>query len=257
MSKFDKKTIATVLAFAALLGNKTSKTQGMGIGAKVATGAAVLVGAYAIANEVLGDIGLVNHPAMGRFTAKKTIGYFMRDVEKQKALIDKIIKFIDKLSKFELNAGSLLLWPQQLMRAQSIVVEKNKQLIPSIKIDEYSVNNSSFALSNEVAFIEKSNMLKFLLQLKLILVSIKVNLAEMKLSEYSLGEIKFNLSKNNVFMDFLSSKSLDPGLPDNISLTLNKDSSLTIKQFFKKSNFDGRPLTAQFTIPDPRPGLEE
>ena len=56
MSKFDKKTIATVLAFAALLGNKTSattinsqtvgaggaasshseklkKTQGMGIGA--------------------------------------------------------------------------------------------------------------------------------------------------------------------------------------------------------------------------------
>ena len=96
MSKFDKKTIATVLAFAALLGNKTSattinsqtvgaggaasshseklkKTQGMGIGAKVAIGAAALVGAYATANEVLGDTGLVNHPAMGRFTAKKQL----------------------------------------------------------------------------------------------------------------------------------------------------------------------------------------
>ena len=97
MSKFDKKTIATMLAFAALLGNKTSattinpqtvgavggaassnseklkKTQGMGIGAKVAIGAAALVGAYATANEVLGDTGLVNHPAMGRFTAKKQL----------------------------------------------------------------------------------------------------------------------------------------------------------------------------------------
>ena len=82
MSKFDKKTIATVLAFAALGGqggpasshSKTPKeTQGMGIGAKVAIGAAALVGAYATANEVLGDTGLVNHPAMGRFTAKKQL----------------------------------------------------------------------------------------------------------------------------------------------------------------------------------------
>ena len=54
----------------------------MGIGAKVAIGAAALVGAYATANEVLGDTGLVNHPAMGRYTIKKTIGYLMRDFKK-------------------------------------------------------------------------------------------------------------------------------------------------------------------------------
>ena len=81
MSKFDKKTIATVLAFASLFGNKTSattinpqtvgavggaassnseklkKTQGMGIGPKIAIGATVLTaGVVEAYNEIAGAV---------------------------------------------------------------------------------------------------------------------------------------------------------------------------------------------------------
>lgn len=274
MSKFDKKTIATVLAFASLFGNKTSattinpqstgavggaassnseklkKTQGMGIGAKVAIGATALVGAYATANEVLGDTGLVNHPAMGRYTIKKTIEYLTRDIKKEEALIDGIIEFIDKLSTFKTDPNdSPEVQLQKLIKAQSEVV-KNKDLIPSIKIDVYLANNSPLELNVEGELLEKSSVLKNLLFYKQLFIGVKANLSKMKFSEYCYGNVKFNLSKNNIFISDL--KLLNPGLPDNIFVTLNKDGSLTIKQFVKQLNLRGKIINnfiSQFTIP--------
>lgn len=274
MSKFDKKTIASALALATFLGNKTSavnknevqtpqtiravssnsekaqKTKSMSTGAKVAKVASVVAavfGTYIITNEVLGDTDLVNHPAMGRFTFKKTIGYFSRDVKKEEALIDRIIEFIDKLGTFNLDKINLDMVDknavnaiqQELIKAQSEVVIKNEKLIPGITIDMYSIGNPPFdirELDSHGTFKEKLNILKNLLFYRLLLADIKARLAKMKFSEYSYGDVKFNLSKNSVFIDLLPLKSMNPGLFDNIFVTLNENGSLTIKQSAKQLN---------------------
>lgn len=289
MSKFDKKTIASALALATFLGNKTSavnknevqnpqtiravssnsekaqKTKSMSTGAKVASVVAAVFGTYIITNEVLGDTDLVNHPAMGRFTFKKTIGYFSRDVKKEEALIDRIIEFIDKLGPFNLdmvdeNAVNAI--QQELIKAQNEVVIKNKQLIPDITIDMYSINNSPLDIGKLGGhdLEEKSIILRSLLFYRLLLADIKARLAKMKFSEYSYGNVKFNLSKNSVFIDLLPLKSINPGLFDNIFVTLNENGSLTIKQSAKQLNMGLVKLnniTNQFTIPDPAPASKK
>ena len=293
MSKFDKKTIATMLAFAALLGNKTSattinpqtvgavggaassnseklkKTQGMGIGAKVAIGAAALVGAYATANEVLGDTGLVNHPAMGRFTAKKTIEYWMRDVKKEEELIDQIIQFIDDSDASDIYNSieakkkalgiSLLLQPTKTQIAKleesinEILMEK-KDLISNIKID-----NCSISLGNE----EEKNNIMFGQLLSLVALNenfikvLKDNLSKIGLSRYSIGGVKFNLSKNSIFFGIPDTSSSNMTMLGNTVLTLNNDGSLTVHSHFKKFNdlISGKVLdnfSLQFTIPAPK-----
>ena len=243
MSKFDKKTIASALALATFLGNKTSavnknevqnpqtiravssnsekaqKTKSMSTGAKVASVVAAVFGTYIITNEVLGDTDLVNHPAMGRFTFKKTIGYFSRDVKKEEALIDRIIEFIDKLGTFNLdkinldkinldmvdkNAVNAI--QQEFIKLQNEVVIKNKKLIPGITIDMYSIGNSPFDIreGSNGALLEKSSILKNLLIYRSLFAGIKARLAKMKFSEYSYGDVKFNLSKNSVFISLAS-----------------------------------------------------
>lgn len=289
MSKFDKKTVASALALATFLGNKTSavnknevqnpqtiravssnsekaqKTKSISTGAKVASVVAAVFGTYIITNEVLGDTDLVNHPAMGRFTFKKTIGYFSRDVKKEEALIDRIIEFIDKLGPFNLdmvdeNAVNAI--QQELIKAQNEVVIKNKQLIPDITIDMYSINNSPLDIGKLGGhdLEEKSIILRSLLFYRLLLADIKARLAKMKFSEYSYGNVKFNLSKNSVFIDLLPLKSINPGLFDNIFVTLNENGSLTIKQSAKQLNMGLVKLnniTNQFTIPDPAPASKK
>ena len=291
MSKFDKKTIASALALATFLGNKTSavnknevqnpqairavssnsekaqKTKSMSTGAKVAKIASVVAaafGTYIITNEVLGDTDLVNHHAMGRFTFKKTIGYFSRDVKKEEALIDRIIEFIDKLGTFNLDKINLDMVDknavnaiqQELIKAQNEVVIKNEKLIPGITMDMYSIDNSPLDIGKLGGhdLEEKSIILRNLLFYRLLLAGIKARLAKMKFSEYSCGYVKFNLSKNSVFIDLLPLKSMGPGLFDNIFVTLNENGSLTIKQSAKQLNMGLAKLnniTTQFTIPDP------
>ena len=292
MSKFDKKTIATVLAFAALLGNKTSattinpqtvgaagaassnseklkKTQGMGIGAGVAIGTAALVGAYATANEILGDTGLVNHPAMGRFTAKKTIEYWMRDVKKEEELIDRIIEFIDnsgvidaKEEKLNVNlpSGPNKAQNAKINKATNAILMEKKDLISNIKIDNFKIGNCSISLENE----EEQNKLKlsFLPQLKEIrnqLDGFKSSLSIMGLSGYSVGILKFDLSKNSIFIGIPNSTSSSSNITmlGNAVLTLNNDDSLTIKFYFKKftdlrSDKSMDNVNYQITISDPK-----
>ena len=273
MSKFDKKTIATMLAFAALLGNKTSattinpqtvgavggaassnseklkKTQGMGIGAKVAIGAAALVGAYATANEVLGDTGLVNHPAMGRFTAKKTIEYWMRDVKKEEELIDQIIQFIDD------SGASDIYNSVELNNSINEILIKKKDLISNIKID-----NCSISLGNK----EEENDIKLGQLLSLVALNekfikvLKDNLSKIGLSRYSIGGVKFNLSKNSIFFGIPDTSSSNMTMLGNTVLTLNNDGSLTVHSHFKKFNdlISGKVLdnfSLQFTIPASTP----
>lgn len=293
MSKFDKKTIATVLAFAALLGNKTSattinpqtvgavggaasshsktpkETQGMGIGAGVAIGTAALVGAYATANEILGDTGLVNHPAMGRFTAKKTIEYWMRDVKKEEELIDRIIEFIDnsgvidaKEEKLNVNlpSGPNKDQKAKINKATNAILMEKKDLISNIKIDNFKIGNCSISLENE----EEQNKLKlsFLPQLKEIrnqLDGFKSSLSIMGLSGYSVGILKFDLSKNSIFIGIPNSTSSSSNITmlGNAVLTLNNDDSLTIKFYFKKftdlrSDKSMDNVNYQITISDPK-----
>ena len=276
MSKFDKKTIATMLAFAALLGNKTSattinpqtvgavggaassnseklkKTQGMGIGAKVAIGAAALVGAYATANEVLGDTGLVNHPAMGRFTAKKTIEYWMRDVKKEEELIDQIIQFIDD------SGASDIYNSVELNNSINEILIKKKDLISNIKIDNFKIGNCSISLGNK----EEENDIKLGQLLSLVELNenfikvLKDNLSKIGLSRYSIGGVKFNLSKNSIFFGIPDTSSSNMTMLGNTVLTLNNDGSLTVHSHFKKFNdlISGKVLdnfSLQFTIPAP------
>jgi hypothetical protein len=289
MSKFDKKTIATVLAFAALFGNKTSattvnpqtvgavggaasshseklkKTQGMGIGAKVAIGAAALVGAYATANEVLGDTGLVNHPAMGRYTIKKTIGYLMRDFKKEEALIDNIVEFIDnsganevfelfskKLKNLGIDVKSLLsgnflpnvtqTQKQEILKAKNEILAENKNLVSNIKIDKYSLGFNTEEDKN----VTKLELLNLLPIISISLKSISENLKDF--SYHSTGVFKSDLSKNSVFL----------GNEDiNFILTLNNDGSLTIKGCAKKylDPLSGKIIdnfNYQFTISAPK-----
>jgi hypothetical protein len=310
MSKFDKKTIATVLAFAALLGNKTSattinpqtvgavggaasshsktpkETQGMGIDAKVAIGAAALVGAYATANEVLGDTGLVNHPAMGRFTAKKTIEYWMRDVKKEKELIDRFIEFIDnsgvidiliEAKKKELDIN-LLSKPteSQMAELEKLINEilKNKDLISNIKIDDCPISLKTEKEQNNIKFTQFISLVNF----KKSLNDYKNNLLNSGLSDYSTGILKFDLSKKSIFINIpvpsslrnkkvgglFGSEILDFDLwSSNITmlgntvLTLNNDGSLTIKCYFKKftdplSGKSKDNVNYQITIPAPK-----
>lgn len=293
MSKFDKKTIATMLAFAALLGNKTSattinpqtvgavggaasshsktpkETQGMGIGARVAIGTVALVGAYATANEILGDTGLVNHPAMGRFTAKKTIEYWMRDVKKEEELIDRIIEFIDnsgvidaKEEEFNVNlpSGPNKDQKAKINKATNAILMEKKDLISNIKIDNFKIGNCSISLENE----EEQNKLKlsFLPQLKEIrnqLDGFKSSLSIMGLSGYSVGILKFDLSKNSIFIGIPNSTSSSSNITmlGNAVLTLNNDDSLTIKFYFKKftdlrSDKSMDNVNYQITISDPK-----
>ena len=278
MSKFDKKTIATMLAFAALLGNKTSattinpqtvgavggaassnseklkKTQGMGIGAKVAIGAAALVGAYATANEVLGDTGLVNHPAMGRFTAKKTIEYWMRDVKKEEELIDQIIQFID-----DSGASDIYNSIEAKKKALNEILIKKKDLISNIKIDNFKIGNCSISLGNK----EEENDIKLGQLLSLVALNenfikvLKDNLSKIGLSRYSIGGVKFNLSKNSIFFGIPDISSSNMTMLGNTVLTLNNDGSLTVHSHFKKFNdlISGKVLdnfSLQFTIPAPK-----
>ena len=291
MSKFDKKTIATMLAFAALLGNKTSattinpqtvgavggaassnseklkKTQGMGIGAKVAIGAAALVGAYATANEVLGDTGLVNHPAMGRFTAKKTIEYWMRDVKKEEELIDRIIEFIDnsgvidaKEEKLNVNlpSGPNKDQKAKINKATNAILMEKKDLISNIKIDNFKIGNCSISLGNK----EEENDIKLGQLLSLVELNenfikvLKDNLSKIGLSRYSIGGVKFNLSKNSIFFGIPDTSSSNMTMLGNTVLTLNNDGSLTVHSHFKKFNdlISGKVLdnfSLQFTIPAP------
>ena len=268
MSKFDKKTIATVLAFAALLGNKTSattinpqtvgavggaasshsktpkETQGMGIGAGVAIGAAALVGAYVTANEILGDTGLVNHPAMGRFTAKKTIEYWMRDVKKEEELIDRIIEFIDNSgvidakeeeSNVNLPSGPNKDQKAKINNATNAILMEKKDLISNIKINNFKIDNCSISLGNE----EEELKLSFLPQLEEIrnrLDGFKSSLSIMGLSGYSMGILKFDLSKNSIFIGIPNPNPTSSNITmlGNAVLTLNNDGSLTIKCYSKK-----------------------
>ena len=300
MSKFDKKTIATVLAFAALFGNKTSattvnpqtvgtvggaasshseklkKTQGMGIGAKVAIGAAALVGAYATANEVLGDTGLVNHPAMGRFTAKKTIEYWMRDVKKEEELINRIIEFIDnsgaidiynsieaKKKELDINLLSKPTESQiaELKKSINEILMENEDLISNIKIDNFKIGNCSISLGKE----EEQNNMKFtefisLAYLRNSLNDQKNNLLNSGLSDYSTGMLKFDLSKNSIFISIPNSTSSSSNITmlGNAVLTLNNDGSLTVHSHLKKftNPINGKVLdnfSLQLTIPAPTP----
>ena len=302
-----------ILASAALFGNKTSattvnpqtvgavggaasshseklkKTQGMGIGAKVAIGAAALVGAYATANEVLGDTGLVNHPAMGRYTIKKTIGYLMRDVKKEQELIDQIIQFIDdsgaidiynliEAKKKELDIN-LLSKPTEsqiagLEKSANEILMKNKDLISNIKIDNCSISLKTEEKKNNVKFVQFIN----LANLKNSLNEYKNNLLNFSLSDYSMGILKFDLSKKSIFInipdpsslrtkkvgELFGSEILDFDLwSSNITmlgntvLTLNNDGSLTIKCYFKKFTdpLSGKIIDnmgSQITIPAPK-----
>ena len=297
MLKFDKKTIATVLAFAALLGNKTSattinpqtvgavggaassnseklkKTQGMGIGAKVAIGAAALVGAYATANEVLGDTGLVNHPAMGRFTAKKTIEYWMRDVKKEEELIDRIIEFIDNSGAIDIYNSivakkkdlgiNLISKPTEsqaeLKKSINEILMEKKDLISNIKIDNFKIDDCPISLKTE----EEQNNMKFtqfisLADLKDSLNDQKNNFLNSGLSNYSTGMLKFDLSKNSIFIGIPDLTSSNITMLGNLILTLNNDGSLTVHSHLKKFTdlISGKVLdnfSLQFTIPAPTP----
>ncbi len=294
MSKFDKKTIATVLAFAALLGNKTSattinpqtvgavggaasshsktpkETQGMGIGARVAIGTAALFGAYATANEILGDTGLVNHPAMGRFTAKKTIEYWMRDVKKEEELIDRIIEFIDNSGAInicnsihsaiyakekELNVN-LLSGPNKAQKAKinkvaNAILMEDKDLIPNIRID---------SCSEDLETEEKKNEMKF--SLLYVLTQIinnesKGDLLKVSFSEYSIGVLKFDLAKNRVFINVPNQTSSNMTMLSSIVLTLNNNGSLTFKFYAKEHTapLGGKSMdnvNCQITIPAPK-----
>jgi len=288
MSKFDKKTIATVLAFAALLGNKTSattinpqtvgavggaasshsktpkETQGMGIGARVAIGTAALVGVYATANEILGDTGLVNHPAMGRFTAKKTIEYWMRDVKKEEELIDRIIEFIDNSGASDIYNSieakkkalgiSLLLQPTKIQMAEleksinEILMEK-KDLISNIKIDNCSISLGNKEEENDI----KLGQLLSLGKIKKSLKGMKDNLSKIDLSSYSIGIVKFNLSKNSIFFGIPDTSSSNLTMLGNTVFTLNSNGSLTVHSHLKKfiHPISGKVLdnfSLQFTI---------
>jgi hypothetical protein len=298
MSKFDKKTIATVLAFAALGAggaasshSKTPKeTQGMGIGAKVAIGAAALVGAYATANEVLGDTGLVNHPAMGRFTAKKTIEYWMRDVKKEEELIDRFIEFIDnsgaidiynsiEAKKKELDIN-LLSEPTESQMAEpeksrNEILMKNKDLISNIKIDDCPISLKTEEEQNNVKFTQFISLANF----KKSLNDYKNNLLNSGLSDYSTGILKFDLSKKSIFINIPDPSSLrtkkvgellgseirdfdlwssNITMLGNVVLTLNNDGSLTVHSHLKKftNPITGKVLdnfSVQLTIPAPTP----
>lgn len=268
-SAVNKNEVQNPQAIRAVSSNseKAQKTKSMSTGAKVAKIASVVAaafGTYIITNEVLGDTDLVNHHAMGRFTFKKTIGYFSRDVKKEEALIDRIIEFIDKLGTFNLDKINLDMVDknavnaiqQELIKAQNEVVIKNEKLIPGITMDMYSIDNSPLDIGKLGGhdLEEKSIILRNLLFYRLLLAGIKARLAKMKFSEYSCGYVKFNLSKNSVFIDLLPLKSMGPGLFDNIFVTLNENGSLTIKQSAKQLNMGLAKLnniTTQFTIPDP------
>jgi hypothetical protein len=302
-----------VLAFAALLGNKTSattinpqtvgavggaasshsktpkETQGMGIDAKVAIGAAALVGAYATANEVLGDTGLVNHPAMGRFTAKKTIEYWMRDVKKEEELIDRFIEFIDnsgaidiynsiEAKKKELDIN-LLSKPteSQMAELEKLINEilKNKDLISNIKIDDCPISLKTEEEQNNVKFTQFISLANF----KKSLNDYKNNLLNSGLSDYSTGILKFDLSKKSIFINIPDPSSLrtkkvgellgseirdfdlwssNITMLGNVVLTLNNDGSLTVHSHLKKftNPITGKVLdnfSVQLTIPAPTP----
>ncbi|MBR0184361.1 MAG: hypothetical protein IJQ10_04365 [Clostridia bacterium] len=221
----------------------------MGIGAKVAIGAAALVGAYATANEVLGDTGLVNHPAMGRFTAKKTIEYWMRDVKKEEELIDQIIQFID-----DSGASDIYNSIEAKKKALNEILMEKKDLISNIKID-----NCSISLGNK----EEENDIKLGQLLSLVAINenfikvLKVNLSKIGLSRYSIGGVKFNLSKNSIFFGIPDTSSSNMTMLGNTVLTLNNDGSLTVHSHFKKFNdlISGKVLdnfSLQFTIPAPK-----
>ena len=241
----------------------------MGIGAKVAIGAAALVGAYATANEVLGDTGLVNHPAMGRFTAKKTIEYWMRDVKKEEKLIDQIIQFIDNSGASDIYNSieakkkdlgiNLLSKPieSQAELEQSIneILMEKKDLISNIEIDNFKIGNCSISLGNE----EEQNNMKFnqfisLVNLRNSLNDQKNNFLNSGLSNYSTGILKFDLSKNSIFIGIPNLTSSNITMLGNTVLTLNNDGSLTVHSHFKKfiDPISGKVLdnfSLQFTIP--------
>lgn len=274
-SAVNKNEVQNPQAIRAVSSNseKAQKTKSMSTGAKVAKIASVVAaafGTYIITNEVLGDTDLVNHHAMGRFTFKKTIGYFSRGVKKEEALIDRIIEFIDKLGTFNLDKINLYMMDknavhaiqQELIKIQNEVVIKNEKLIPGITMDMYSIDNSPLDIGKLGGHVleEKSIILRNLLLYRSLLAGIKARLAKMKFSEYSYGYVKFNLSKNSVFIDLLPLKSINPGLFDNIFVTLNENGSLTIKQSAKQLKMGLVKLnniTNQFTIPDPAPASKK
>ena len=85
---------------------------------------------------------------------------------------------------------------------------------------------------------------------------LKDNLSKIGLSRYSIGGVKFNLSKNSIFFGIPDTSSSNMTMLGNTVLTLNNDGSLTVHSHFKKFNdlISGKVLdnfSLQFTIPAP------
>ena len=81
----------------------------------------------------------------------------------------------------------------------------------------------------------------------------------MGLSGYSVGILKFDLSKNSIFIGIPNSTSSSSNITmlGNAVLTLNNDDSLTIKFYFKKftdlrSDKSMDNVNYQITISDPK-----
>lgn len=237
---FGRRKIACVLLCASIFGQ--SKTSAFGLKEFFVT-SGVLLGGYVFANEVAGDTGLVSLPALGGFTAKKTLDYLTRDVKKEEKLIDDIIEAFSAL----IGGGRLIVELEKLASIDGKQVDKskikindlknnvikettsvldalinNKGLLSHVKIDSCSILGKS--LDNSVINDDVKRGLLVLLWVGIISLSLfKSQLNKIGFVDYSLG-CKFDHSAKSVRLSSPDGKMI---------FTLNNDNSL-------KFNFDGK-----------------
>ena len=192
----------------------------------------------------------------------------MRDVKKEEELIDQIIQFIDDSGASDIYNSieakkkdlgiNLILKPiesqAELNNSINEILMKKKDLISNIKIDDCSISLGNKEEEND---IKLGQLLSLVALNENFIKVLKDNLSKIGLSRYSIGGVKFNLSKNSIFFGIPDTSSSNMTMLGNTVLTLNNDGSLTVHSHFKKFNdlISGKVLdnfSLQFTIPAPK-----
>lgn len=236
---FGRRKIACVLLCASIFGR--SKTSAFGLKEFFIT-SGVLLGSYLVTNEVVGDTGLVSHPALGGFTAKKTLDYLTRDVKKEKELIDDIINAFSTLT----GGGRLIGELEKLASIDGKQVDKSKIKINDLKNNAIKETKSVLGdLFNNKGLLSRVKIDSWSISGRSLDDSMISELKGMSLMALWVGIISLFLSKNQLnkigFVDYSlgckfdhSAKSVRLSPPDGkMVFTLNNDNSL-------KFNFDGK-----------------
>ena len=236
---FGRRKIACVLLCASIFGQ--SKTSAFGLKEFFIT-SGVLLGSYLVTNEVVGDTGLVSHPALGGFTAKKTLDYLTRDVKKEKELIDDIINAFSTLT----GGGRLIGALEKLAQIDGKQVDKSKIKINDLENNAIKETTSVFdALVNNEGLLSRVKIDSWSIPGRSLDDSMISKLKETSLLSLWGGIIGLFLLKNQLnktgFVDYSlalkfdhSAKSVCMRSPESkLIFTLNNYNSLQL-------NFDGK-----------------